>query len=45
MISACESTYDKCLRFYIDDEGYSYDETSEQCDEEQWAYRDAMARE
>jgi hypothetical protein len=43
-LSSCESSYEKCKRYYIDEEGYSYDEACDQCDAEEDSYREATAR-
>lgn len=44
VLSSCESRYEKCLRHYIDEEGYSYDEACDQCDAEEDAYIESNAR-
>lgn len=41
---SCESEHDKCMRHYIDKEGYSYDEAKDQCDIEEEARIEATAR-
>jgi hypothetical protein len=44
VLFGCESRYEKCLRHYIDEEGYSYDEACDQCDAEEDAYIESRAR-
>jgi hypothetical protein len=41
---SCQSRYEKCKQHYIDEEGYSYEEACDQCDEEEDAHIQSTAR-